>query len=82
MTLVINATTIKYLLEILGMSDISSARCKTMSSAVTRVNEEKNKIINMLKADRFLADADWSIVKRTGKLRDPYNISDTQKVHV
>lgn len=72
----------KYLLQLLGMREISGARCKTMSSAVARVNEEKNKIINILKADRFLADADWSIVKTTGRLRDPYNLVDTRKVYV
>lgn len=79
MTLVLNATTTKYLLKALGMSDISAARCKTMSTAVARVNEAKHRTIAMLKNDRFLADANWDIVDATASISDPYkhlNISE------
>ena len=51
-----------------------------MSSAVTRVNDEKKRAISMLKSDRFLADADWSMVGKIAKITDPYKHLDSQEV--
>ena len=72
MTLLVNATTVKYLLKALGMSDISNARLLTMSTAVRRVRDAKMRAISMLKSDRFLADANWEIVERKTEINDPY----------
>ena len=62
------------------MSDISAARHKTMTSAVNRVNEAKHRAINMLKSDRFLADANWTIVRKRANIKDPYKDLDSQEV--
>ncbi len=80
LTLIINATTTKYMLKAVGLSDISAARCKTMSSAVTRVTDEKRRAVSMLKSDRFLGDADWSIVTKIAKIHDPYKHLHSQEV--
>ena len=74
LTLLVNATTIKYLLKALGMSDISNARRLTMSTAVRRVREAKTRAIGMLKSDRFLADANWEVVEKKTGINDPYRI--------
>ena len=73
LTLLVNATTIKYLLKALGMSDISNARRLTMSTAVRRVREAKMRAVSMLKSDRFLADANWDIVEQKTEITDPYH---------
>ena len=78
LTLLINATTLKYLLKLLGMSDISIARRLTMATAVRRVLEAKTRAIGMLKSDRFLADSDWDIVERKTELSDPYSQEDEE----
>lgn len=72
LTLLVNATTVKYLLKALGMSDISNARRLTMATAVRRVRDAKMRAISMLKSDQFLADANWEIVERKTQIDDPY----------
>ena len=72
LTLLINATTIKYFLDALGMSDISNARKITMATAVKRVRDAQSRAISMLKSDRFLADANWNMVERSTLVEDPY----------
>ena len=72
LTLLVNATTVKYLLQGLGMSDISTAKRITMATAVRRVQEATVRAISMLKSDRFLADANWVIVEWKTYLEDPY----------
>ena len=76
LTLLINASTVVYLLRALGMSDVSNARRVTMATAVRRVNEAKHRALNMLKSDRFLADARWDIVDRKTIIEDPYRFHD------
>ena len=76
LTLLINASTVVYLLRALGMSDISNARRVTMATAVRRVNEAKHRAISMLKSDRFLADARWDIVDKKTDIEDPYRFQD------
>ena len=63
------------------MSDISAARQKTMSSAVGRVNDAKQRAMSMLKSDRFLADANWDIVSKTACIDDPYKHLDISEVN-
>ena len=62
------------------MSDVSFAHRKTMSTAVARLNEAKYRAINMLKSDRFLADASWNIVEKSTKIVDPYKHLDKKEV--
>ena len=80
LTLLVNATTIKYLLKALGMSDISNARRLTMSTAVRRVREAQQRAISMLRSDRFLADAHWELVEKTTVIDDPYCRDDSDDV--
>ncbi|XP_022089278.1 sodium/hydrogen exchanger 10-like [Acanthaster planci] len=72
LTLVINATTIQFLLKLLGMSDISIPKRLAMANAVKRIQEGQARTFAMLKADRFLADADWNIAVKAAEIQDPY----------
>ena len=62
----------KKLLEKLGMSEISDAKKIAMANAVRQIQESNQRTLNMLKADRFLADADWDIAERYCDVHNPY----------
>ncbi|XP_071957219.1 sperm-specific sodium:proton exchanger-like isoform X2 [Antedon mediterranea] len=72
LTLIVNATTMQSLLKTLGMSDISVSQRLAMANAVKKVMETQSRTLSMLKADRFLADAEWSLVERVCDIKDPY----------
>lgn len=72
MTLLINATSIKYLLQVLGMFDIPMARLHTMKTALTILRRERKRAINMLKSDKFLAESSWAMVDKNTKIQNPY----------
>lgn len=71
----------KKLLEKLGMSEISDAKKIAMANAVRQIQESNQRTLNMLKADRFLADADWDIAERDCDVHNPYmEIDDEVRV--
>jgi len=71
-TLIVNATTMKKLLEKLGMSDISDAKKIAMANALRQIQESNQRTLTMLRADRFLADADWDMAERDCEMHNPY----------
>lgn len=76
LTLLVNATTVRYLLDTLGLSDISNARRLTMVTAIRRITHAKNKAMRLLKSDRFLADAHWEVVDRRTVIENPFDSDD------
>lgn len=61
------------------MSDISIPKRLAMAGAVRRIHEGQNRTLNMLKSDRFLADADWDIATAACEISDPYSaLSDDE----
>lgn len=54
------------------MSEISDAKKIAMANAVRQIQESNQRTLNMLKADRFLADADWDIAERDCDVHNPY----------
>ncbi|XP_058858761.1 sodium/hydrogen exchanger 10-like [Acipenser ruthenus] len=81
LTLLINATTMTWLLKLLGLCDISAPKRMAMYSAVQRVRDSEENTFSMLKIDRFLADANWNMAEKIVKIADPYNTTD-EKVNV
>ncbi|XP_038047378.1 sodium/hydrogen exchanger 10-like [Patiria miniata] len=79
LTLLINATTIQWLLKMLGMSDISVPKRLAMANAVRRIQEGQARTFAMLKADRFLADADWTIAVKAAEIHDPYKTTSEEE---
>ena len=71
-TLLVNATTMKKLLEKLGMSDISDSKKIAMANAVRQIRDSNHRTLTMLKSDRFLADADWSLAEKVCEIHNPY----------
>eukprot|EP01135_Chromosphaera_perkinsii_P008623 Nk52_evm65s1401 gene=Nk52_evmTU65s1401 len=72
LTLCVNATTMKGLLALLGMSEITNAKKQMMKTAVRQVNMRTKKAITVLKTDRFLSDSHWAIVESRVELINPY----------
>ena len=56
----------------LGMLNITSAQQVTMLNAVNCAQMHIKKIINVLKYDRFLADAKWKVVEEMAMIDYPY----------
>ena len=82
LTLLVNATTVRYLLDTLGLSDISNARRLTMVTAIRRITEAKGKAMRLLKSDRFLADAHWEVVDRKTVIENPFDSDqEDEEVH-
>ncbi|KAK6191720.1 hypothetical protein SNE40_003331 [Patella caerulea] len=80
LTLLVNATTVPHVLKLLGMNDVSPAKRMAMASALRYLEELRQKTFNMLKTDRFLADADWEIVEKSCLINDPYKTTEDEIV--
>ncbi|KAK3608482.1 hypothetical protein CHS0354_010327 [Potamilus streckersoni] len=78
LTLIVNATTVYGLLKLLGMSDLSPAKRMAMANALRYLEDMREKTLNMLKTDRFLADADWATVEKTSEIPDPYMTTEEE----
>ena len=64
LTLVVNATTIKALLNWLGLTDIPPAKQKMMLTARNFLRSASENSMEKLKSDRFLGRANWESVKK------------------
>lgn len=78
LTLLVNASTTGALLQILGMSDISPAKRMAMANSLRYLHDMRERTLNMLKTDRFLADADWDTVEKSCELEDPYKTTEEE----
>ncbi|CAM4584205.1 unnamed protein product [Caretta caretta] len=72
MTLMINSTTVKKLVTTLGLCNITLPKRMAMYSAVQRIKEMEANAFSMLKLDRFLADANWTMTEEAIKIDYPY----------
>ncbi|MFW5721407.1 MAG: cation:proton antiporter, partial [Bacteroidota bacterium] len=63
MTLLINATTIKILLNALGLTKIPPAKQKMILTARNFLRQASEKSLDKLQSDRFLSRANWEKVK-------------------
>lgn len=72
LTLLVNATTVKSLLKILGISNISQTKRVAMASAISQLERHRGELIHMQKEDRFLADAIWSRVLDQSTIKNPH----------
>ncbi|ODM88203.1 Sodium/hydrogen exchanger 10, partial [Orchesella cincta] len=72
LTLCVNGTTTKKLLEVLKLTEISPGRMEEMKNALKTINVSHKKALIMLRHDRFLSDANWTYVSEHTKIDDPY----------
>ncbi|KAK3101953.1 hypothetical protein FSP39_007588 [Pinctada imbricata] len=78
LTLLVNATTSSSLLRLLGMSDISPAKRMSMANSLRYLENMREKTLNMLQTDRFLADAEWDSVEKETEIIDPYKTTEEE----
>ncbi len=64
LTLLINASTVKYLVEGLGLTKISPAKAKMLTNAREYLHESTVNQIERLKSDRFIRKSDWKEVAK------------------
>ncbi|CAG9571000.1 unnamed protein product [Danaus chrysippus] len=74
LSLMINATSMKRVLKILGLAEISLAKKANMTNCVKRIMLTRDRCISMLKMDKFLADANWDLVQAGTTIKHPYQI--------
>lgn len=72
LTLLINGTTTKKLLELLGLTAITPGQIEEMQLAVKHLGDTQKKGVAMLKHDRYLTDANWDYVYTFTAMSDPY----------
>lgn len=63
LTLLINASTIKYLVEYLGLTKVSPAKAQMLVNAREYLHDSTNNQIERLKGDRFIKKSNWDEVK-------------------
>jgi NhaP-type Na+/H+ or K+/H+ antiporter len=63
LTLLINASTIKYLVSYLGLTTVSDAKKSMVNNARQYLRESTSNQISRLKTDRFIKKSDWSLVE-------------------
>lgn len=64
LTSLINATTIKLLINKLGLTKVGAARMQLLSQTVAMLRKGGEKEITKLKDNRFMAGADWDVVAK------------------
>ncbi|XP_023229059.1 sodium/hydrogen exchanger 10-like [Centruroides sculpturatus] len=72
LTLLFNATTIKPLLKLLGMSDISYITRCNMAIAVQHLKEVRENSLHAQRNAPLVADADWKFIEKFTIIEDPY----------
>lgn len=64
LTLLINASTIKYLVSYLGLTKVSPAKAKMLTNAREYLHESTLNQIERLKSDRFIRKSNWDAVAK------------------
>lgn len=64
LTLLVNASTIKYLVQGLGLTKVSPAKAKMVENAREYLRESTLNQIERLKDDRFIRNSDWNEVAK------------------
>lgn len=62
LTLLINASTIKYIVEALGLTKVSPAKAQMLTNARNYLHDSAKGQIDRLKTDRFIKKSDWDHV--------------------
>ncbi|XP_044264363.1 sodium/hydrogen exchanger 10-like [Tribolium madens] len=81
LSVLINGTFTKKILEFLGLREISIARKINMTNCMKHIFTKRNKTVAILKMDRFLADVNWPVVIEATDMKHPYRMGmeDTEE---
>ncbi|XP_008199758.2 solute carrier family 9 member C1 isoform X2 [Tribolium castaneum] len=73
----INGSLTRNLLNFMGFRTISMSRQANMSNCIKHIFNKRQRTIDILKMDRFLADNDWSLIRKICTIEHPYHIDLT-----
>ena len=76
----INATTIKYVVNGLGLTKVAPAKALMMLSAKNYLRQSTENSINKFKKDRYLSRANWEVVKTF--LPEKPNMENEEELHL
>lgn len=82
LTLLVNATTIKALVNGLGLTRIPAVKALMMGQAVQTVERGADNEIDLLKNDRFLSGANWSRVRSYLPEMEVPHVSEEDKANI
>ena len=79
LTLLINASTIKYIVQALGLTKVSPAKAQMLTNARGYLHDSTKNQIERLKSDRYIKRSDWEAVRKYLP-RAPQVLADEQGV--
>ena len=82
MTLLINAPTVKILVDKLGLTKIPAVKALMMRKAFGVIADERTQELELLKGDRFLGGANWSQVRQHMPSMSGPSISESELAQV
>ncbi len=82
LTLLINATTIKLLVNSLGLTKIPAVKAAMMDNAFKQLTSETEKTVELLKGDKFMSGANWNAVREYLPKMAPLDISDEERAEM
>jgi len=80
LTLLINASTIKYLIQALGLTKISPAKAQMLNNAREYLHESTTNQISRLRADRYIKNCHWTHVEKFLPRKDLSQEVEDEKV--
>ena len=72
LTLLVNVPSARLVLRLTGLAETSGAAQHAMALAVARIEGERVRFVNTLRADKFLADAVWEEIDKVTVMQDPF----------
>ncbi|KAL3274591.1 hypothetical protein HHI36_015972 [Cryptolaemus montrouzieri] len=79
LTMVINVSTIPYLMKCLELDTISLIKQANMNKCIRHILSVRNHIIYLLKLERILCDANWPFIDEATKIEHPFKIENIKK---
>ena len=73
LTLIINATTMSWLLAKLGLDQLPPAKQATVTKAKRQIQEDLNQYIPALEQDEFLYSADWQAIRAEFESKEDFS---------
>jgi len=72
LTLVINGTTTKMLLDVLKLTAVTQGRLDEMDIVVKHILDQQQKALVILRHDKFQQGANWDFIYRFTQIQNPY----------
>ncbi|XP_044758504.1 sodium/hydrogen exchanger 10-like [Coccinella septempunctata] len=79
LTMIINVSTIPYLLHYLNLSTISLIKQANMNKCIKRIMSARDHAVDVLKLERFFCDSNWPFIQENTVIVHPFRIENVEK---